>query len=202
MHSQQYEILRSTLEQNMEDWNLHLILADCCEESGNLPEAEFWRWKAKNQIRPMCMEWSERKRQYRLFDQHRYVTELKLTKKDPNSNVPRGVFQHMMVGHDFFRDFNSIREADDALFGAWKKHKTAKHVTKETAMTNGMFYHATARNRDGSAVRCRANGKCRTWKRDPGRYRLPVKYGLRQCFYITSENEKHWYLEDPTENKE
>lgn len=34
---------------------------------------------------------------------------------------------------------------------------------------------------DGSARRIRCNGKVRTWKRDPERIEIPMKYGLSKC---------------------
>lgn len=54
------------------------------------------------------------------------------------------------------------------------------------------FWHRTARNADGSPVRARANGRVKTWKTRPAEFRLPVKYGLRECFYITPENAYQW----------
>jgi hypothetical protein len=56
-------------------------------------------------------------------------------------------------------------------------------VTKEQAMSVRLgetFYHKTAKNADGTAVRCRVNGQCKTWKTRRAEYRLPVKYGLRE----------------------
>lgn len=53
--------------------------------------------------------------------------------------------------------------------------------------------HKTLKNADGiSAVRCRVNGECKTWKTKPNAFKLPVKYGLKQCFYITEENAGEW----------
>lgn len=34
----------------------------------------------------------------------------------------------------------------------------------------------------------RANGKCQTWKTRPDEFKLPIKYGLRECGYLTHEN--------------
>lgn len=65
-------------------------------------------------------------------------------------------------------------------------------VTKEMAMTCTEFFHDYITNRDGAPVRCRANGKCKTWKTRPKEFRLPVKYGLRTCFYITHRNAHEW----------
>lgn len=59
------------------------------------------------------------------------------------------------------------------------------------------FYHVRLRNRDGSAVRCRRNGACKTWVTRPGEFRLPVKYGLKECFYITHANAAEWSDVDP-----
>ena len=50
------------------------------------------------------------------------------------------------------------------------------------------FYHATQVDSRGEPVRCRVNGICKTWKRREGAFRLPVKYGLRECFYIDESN--------------
>lgn len=65
-------------------------------------------------------------------------------------------------------------------------------VTKEHALTEHNFVHATRRNADGSRLRCRASGACKTWKKRPDDFRLPVKYGLRHSFYITPENAHEW----------
>lgn len=59
------------------------------------------------------------------------------------------------------------------------------------------FYHRTKRNADGTAVRCRANGACKTWKTRPDDFRLPVKYGLKTCFYITPHNANEWLVDEP-----
>lgn len=60
-------------------------------------------------------------------------------------------------------------------------------ITKELALTlrHGQeLWHSTAKNADGSPLRCRVNGKCLTWKRTPARFQLPVKHGLKDCFYV------------------
>ncbi len=77
--------------------------------------------------------------------------------------------------------------------------KGRKMITKDIAMYCSMYYHITLRNRDGSALRARANGKVKTWKRDPNRFQVPVKHGLRTCLYITESNAGDWLPYDPTE---
>lgn len=77
-------------------------------------------------------------------------------------------------------------------------------ITKTIAVAAGdkwgqtTFYHLTKRNADGTAVRCRTNSKCKVWKTRPDDFRLPVKYGLKDCFYITPRNAAEWSLTDPT----
>lgn len=76
------------------------------------------------------------------------------------------------------------------------------HITKEQAVTlsyREVLEHKTKSNADGTPMRCRVNGKCKTWKTRPEDYRLPVKYGMYQCFYITPENAEEWYqpITDP-----
>ena len=78
-------------------------------------------------------------------------------------------------------------------------------ISKEVAVAAGdgggrvTFYHKTLRNSDGSAVRCRSNGRCKVWKTRPDEFQLPVKYGLKQCFYITHRNCHEWCEDDPTD---
>ena len=38
--------------------------------------------------------------------------------------------------------------------------------------------------RDQKVRRARVNGAVKTWKTRPGEYRIPIKYGLRECSYI------------------
>ena len=50
------------------------------------------------------------------------------------------------------------------------------------------FYHVSLLNSDKTPVRCRVSGMCKTWVRRPSKFRLPVKYGLYQSFYINESN--------------
>jgi hypothetical protein len=40
-------------------------------------------------------------------------------------------------------------------------------------------------NRDGSPMRWRVNGRPKVWKRRPDEVRVPIKYGLKTCGYLT-----------------
>lgn len=74
-------------------------------------------------------------------------------------------------------------------------------LTRDIAIQSGhgrIFYHRTERNRDGTALRCRVTGKCKVWKTRPHDYRLPVKHGLKNSFYLTHRNSDVWLLTDPT----
>ncbi|MEG1121250.1 MAG: hypothetical protein RSE62_03505 [Citrobacter sp.] len=71
-------------------------------------------------------------------------------------------------------------------------------ITKAQAMTvRGTLYHRIAKNTDGSALRARVNGACKTWVKNPTAFKLPMKYGLKSCFYITEENAHDWLMEEP-----
>ena len=72
-------------------------------------------------------------------------------------------------------------------------------ITKEDAAKHRTFYHIRLRNADGTALRCRANGRLKTWKRDEKRWELPVKYGLKQCFRLDQDNCPNWTIFDITE---
>ena len=52
------------------------------------------------------------------------------------------------------------------------------------------LYHMSNRNADGSPQRWRVNGAVKTWKTRPTEVRVPIKYGLRDCDYLT-ERELH-----------
>ena len=72
-------------------------------------------------------------------------------------------------------------------------------ITRDIAVnaTYGtIFYHKTLKNADGSPLRARVNGKCRRLKRDPHYFRLPMKYGLRDCFYIDNNNAHEFMTEE------
>jgi len=68
-------------------------------------------------------------------------------------------------------------------------------ITKEIAVGSHYrqeFHHASLLNADKTPVRCRVNGKCKVWQTRPADFRLPVKHGLRDCFYITPRNAGEW----------
>lgn len=82
-------------------------------------------------------------------------------------------------------------------------------ISRELALSlpiGTTLYHKILRNADGSALRARINGKCKTWKRESDRFCLPMKHGLRECFYITKDGyggmgnaSADWSTVDPTE---
>lgn len=57
------------------------------------------------------------------------------------------------------------------------------------------FWHRSLTDSRGFPMKCHANGKLKTWKTRPNDFQLPVKYGVRQCFYITPSNVKDWVIE-------
>lgn len=70
-------------------------------------------------------------------------------------------------------------------------------VTKAMAVAAGAagyaeFCHVKVKNAKGRPAVCRRNGKCQTWKTRPADFRLPVKYGLKECFDITPNNAADW----------
>jgi hypothetical protein len=63
-------------------------------------------------------------------------------------------------------------------------------ITKEQAQNNKYFLQT--RSLDNNLLtkpnKWRANGKCKTWKRQPERFQLPIKHGLYDYAYITNDN--------------
>lgn len=75
-------------------------------------------------------------------------------------------------------------------------------INKETALTLARpgvtLYHMTLRNADKTPMRCRVNGRCQVWKTRPDDFKLPVKHGLKTCFYITPANGAEWTTSEET----
>lgn len=69
---------------------------------------------------------------------------------------------------------------------------TAPPIEIENIMACTEFWHRLLRNADGSPLRCRKTGKIKLWKTRPGQFRQPVKYGLRESFYLTPDNIGDW----------
>lgn len=72
-------------------------------------------------------------------------------------------------------------------------------VCKAIAMSSyyrEVFHHVTDKDSKGNPVKCRVNGQCKIWKTRPTEFRLPVKYGLKHCFYITQDNCDEWVVTD------
>jgi hypothetical protein len=68
-------------------------------------------------------------------------------------------------------------------------------VTKEVCLAahcGQNFYSRTDMMADGSPLRVRVSGKCKTWVTRPNEYRIPVKFGLYQSFYITHADADQW----------
>lgn len=64
-------------------------------------------------------------------------------------------------------------------------------VTFEQAQTASRFTFVVDNPRNkhcGERRNCRRTGKTQTWKTKPGHFKIPVKFGLYESFYITHEN--------------
>lgn len=57
--------------------------------------------------------------------------------------------------------------------------------------TGTTLLHVSLKNADGSPLRARVNGKIQG-SLEKGTWRLPMKYGLKSCFYITQANLQEW----------
>ena len=68
-------------------------------------------------------------------------------------------------------------------------------VTKQQAMTERHFHAGTCTRVIGPrgavterSENWRANGRCKTWVTRPDDFRLPIKYGLKNCAYLMPSN--------------
>lgn len=75
-----------------------------------------------------------------------------------------------------------------------------KMITKDIAVSltyRTELYSSLHLGSDKRPVRCRVNGKCKTWKTRPNDFKLPVKHGLYNCFYIENDEwAKHWHVDE------
>jgi hypothetical protein len=72
-------------------------------------------------------------------------------------------------------------------------------ITKQEAVAlhyGAILHHVTMKNKDGTPMRVRVSGACKTWKTRPEEFRLPVKYGLRESGYIDQRNAFNWLKGD------
>lgn len=93
---------------------------------------------------------------------------------------------------------------DDDFGGDWKEvtnpEKEIGAVTKDVCVNaryGQEFWLRNERSADGVARRVRVSGKCQTWKTRPDEFKLPVKYGLYQSFYITNANAGEFSTVEP-----
>lgn len=63
------------------------------------------------------------------------------------------------------------------------------------------IYHKTHKNSDGTAQRWRVSGKVQTWVKNPGRIRIPVKFGLYANDHITENELALVTLKEPAKAK-
>lgn len=66
-------------------------------------------------------------------------------------------------------------------------------VNAESAMTATTFYHRTKNYARGNRpIEVRKMGRTKRWVRQPEKFRIPVKYGMYDSFYIDNDNAHEW----------
>lgn len=104
-----------------------------------------------------------------------------------NVDIPDDVSPEQYVSHHA-----------DELEREIEREKASGEVTPRTALTAHYFWHKTEKRRDGrTAIGVRRNGATKTWKTRPGEFRIPVKYGMYEYFYITDKNAHEWTTIEP-----
>jgi hypothetical protein len=112
----------------------------------------------------------------------------------PNDQTEHGVTLHPVLTHPRLRVRLALTSATSA-----KRGVTPMAITMDQALSANEFHsigghkHCTATvtklgYRKVATVRIRRNGQTKVWKTRPNDFRIPVKYGLYECFYITPEN--------------
>lgn len=70
-------------------------------------------------------------------------------------------------------------------------------MTREEALSlcfGQTIYHIYLRNADKTPVRARITGRPKTYIRNPSRWYVPAKYGLKTHFRLSEENIEDWQL--------
>lgn len=66
-------------------------------------------------------------------------------------------------------------------------------IQEATNLKHGdILEHVHNKDSRGAPMRCRVNGRTKTWKTRPTEFQVPVKYGLYHCFYINEQNAADW----------
>lgn len=63
------------------------------------------------------------------------------------------------------------------------------------------LYHSRNKNADGTAQRWRVSGKPKTWKRNKGKVRVPIKHGLYSNDYLDEHSLHLLKLKEPKYRK-
>lgn len=102
------------------------------------------------------------------------------------------------------RDFGESIEDEDlkAILGGAEGLEPSKpgEVTKMACLNmrrGDRIYHRTKNMADGSPLSVRVMGRCQTWATRPNEFRIPVKFGLYQSFYITDDSAGSWTTVNP-----
>lgn len=75
------------------------------------------------------------------------------------------------------------------------KDKREGKLTPQTALTAQNFWHRTITRKDGvTPAEARRNGATKTWKTRPGEFKIPVKHGMYDYFYITQADADDWSI--------
>lgn len=71
--------------------------------------------------------------------------------------------------------------------------KKGDNMNQSATFINANYYeHKTYKNADGTPARYQRNGKTKLWKRQPDKFQIPVKRGLREYGYIDNDNWKEF----------
>lgn len=66
-------------------------------------------------------------------------------------------------------------------------------ITAANADQHNTFYHRKLKYKTrNEPLQCRRNGRTKFWKSRPGEFRIPVKYGMYEYFYIDHTNAHEW----------
>jgi hypothetical protein len=109
------DTLYESLALTPNDWDTRAILADWYEESGQQFAADSIHWMIARQKRPY-------KSTAGTF--HWFNAERVTTAADPESDIPEAVYKQMKGKEGLemvFRDYESIRAADEDFHSAWHK---------------------------------------------------------------------------------
>lgn len=111
-------------------------------------------------------------------------------------NLARLIEADLLGGED-----RESEELINQVFGAMQAAHDSGEVSTVTADSADRFYHRTQTYaKSKRPIEVRRMGRTKRWKTRPNDFRIPVKFGMYDSFYIDNSNAHEWSTRPDPEN--